>query len=448
MNKLPLIIKREYIAKVRNKSFVVMTFLSPFLMVGMILLIAYLTQLNDNDNKVIGVLNESEYFANEFVTSEATSYINFNNISLAQAKDSTLSLGFYGLIYLPNESSLEKVAKRAFFYSQDAPSSTILDKLESSINSRLRQERLRELGVSPKEYAEMDRDYAINIETFDGTQNVKGINEIKAIIGGAFGYLIMMFIIIYGGFVMRSVIEEKTSRIIEVIISSVKPFHLMMGKIIGTSLAGITQFGIWIISGGILLIVGLAIFDIDPASLTKGSSVAPGMVNGANVDVDTLTQNVQLYAQEIFEIPIIAMLVFFIIYFVLGYLIYSSIYAAIGAAVDNETDTQQFIFPVILPLMLAIYVGFFSVFSNPNGPIAVAFSLFPLTSPIVMLMRLPWGIGEGGVPLWQLITSILILIGTFIGIVWVAAKIYRVGILMYGKKPTYKELYKWLKYSS
>lgn len=446
MNKLPLIIKREYIAKVRNKSFVVMTFLSPFLMVGMILLIAYLTQLNDNDKKVIGVLNESEYFANEFVTSEATSYINFNNISLAQAKDSTLSLGFYGLIYLPNESSLEKVAKRAFFYSQDAPSSTILDKLESSINSRLRQERLRELGVSPKEYAEMDRDYAINIETFDGTQNVKGINEIKAIIGGAFGYLIMMFIIIYGGFVMRSVIEEKTSRIIEVIISSVKPFHLMMGKIIGTSLAGITQFGIWIISGGILLIVGLAIFDIDPASLTKGGSVAPGMVNGANVDA--LTQNVQLYAQEIFEIPIIAMLVFFIIYFVLGYLIYSSIYAAIGAAVDNETDTQQFIFPVILPLMLAIYVGFFSVFSNPNGPIAVAFSLFPLTSPIVMLMRLPWGIGEGGVPLWQLITSILILIGTFIGIVWVAAKIYRVGILMYGKKPTYKELYKWLKYSS
>jgi ABC-2 type transport system permease protein len=142
------------------------------------------------------------------------------------------------------------------------------------------------------------------------------------------------------------------------------------------------------------------------------------------------------------------MLIFFIIYFVLGYLIYSSIYAAIGAAVDNETDTQQFIFPVILPLMLAIYVGFFSVFSNPNGPIAVAFSLFPLTSPIVMLMRLPWGIGEGGVPVWQLISSILILIATFIGIVWVAAKIYRVGILMYGKKPSYKELYKWLKYSS
>lgn len=447
MNKLPLIIKREYLAKVRNKSFVIMTFLSPILMVGMILLIAYLTQLNDNEKRVIAVLNDSGYFSNEFIASEATSYVNFKDLTLAEAKDSTLSLGYYGLVYLPSEPNLEQVAQRAFFYSKEAPSSTVLDKLENTITSRLRQERLRELGLSPKEYAEMDRSYNMNIETFDGLQNIKGINEIKAIIGGAFGYLIMMFIIIYGGFVMRSVIEEKTSRIIEVIISSVKPFHLMMGKIIGTSLAGITQFAIWIVSGALLLFIGLTIFDIDPASLTKGG-MAPEMAGNTSVDVDAVTQNIQLYAQEIFEIPIFAMLIFFIIYFVLGYLIYSSIYAAIGAAVDNETDTQQFIFPVILPLMLAIYVGFFSVFSNPNGPIAVAFSLFPLTSPIVMLMRLPWGIGEGGVPVWQLISSILILIATFIGIVWVAAKIYRVGILMYGKKPSYKELYKWLKYSS
>ncbi|WP_339651784.1 ABC transporter permease [uncultured Maribacter sp.] len=447
MNKLPLIIKREYLAKVRNKSFVIMTFLSPVLMVGMILLIAYLTQLNDNEKRVIAVLNDSDYFSNEFLASEATAYVNFKNVTLAEAKDSTLSLGYYGLVYLPSEPNLEQVAQRAFFYSKEAPSSIVLDKLENTITSRLRQERLRELGLSPKEYAEMDRSYNMNIETFDGLQNIKGINEIKAIIGGAFGYLIMMFIIIYGGFVMRSVIEEKTSRIIEVIISSVKPFHLMMGKIIGTSLAGITQFAIWIVSGAILLFIGLTIFDIEPASLTKGG-MASEIAGNASVDVDAVTQNIQLYAQEIFEIPILVMLIFFIIYFVLGYLIYSSIYAAIGAAVDNETDTQQFIFPVILPLMLAIYVGFFSVFSNPNGPIAVAFSLFPLTSPIVMLMRLPWGIGEGGVPVWQLISSILILIATFIGIVWVAAKIYRVGILMYGKKPSYKELYKWLKYSS
>jgi ABC-2 type transport system permease protein len=160
----------------------------------------------------------------------------------------------------------------------------------------------------------------------------------------------------------------------------------------------------------------------------------------------TTTNAMQLYALEFLQIPWFMLISLFLVYFILGYLIYSSIYAAIGAAVDNETDTQQFIFPIILPLMLAIYVGFFSVFSNPNGPIAVGFSLFPLTSPIVMLMRLPGGIGEGGVPLWQVILSIVFLIVTFIGIVWLAAKIYRVGILMYGKKPTYKELYKWLKY--
>jgi len=162
--------------------------------------------------------------------------------------------------------------------------------------------------------------------------------------------------------------------------------------------------------------------------------------------VPSPNQTMQVYAQELYKIPWFMLICFFVVYFVLGYLIYSSIYAAIGAAVDNETDTQQFIFPIILPLMLAIYVGFFSVFSNPHGPIAVGFSLFPLTSPIVMLMRLPGGIGEGGVPLWEVVTSILLLVITFIAIVWLAAKIYRVGILMYGKKPSYKELFKWIKY--
>ena len=154
----------------------------------------------------------------------------------------------------------------------------------------------------------------------------------------------------------------------------------------------------------------------------------------------------EFWAKEFFRLPLLLLVLSFAIYFILGYLIYSSIYAAIGAAVDNETDTQQFIFPIILPLMLAIYVGFFSVFNNPHGPIAVGFSIFPLTSPIVMLMRLPGGIGDGGVPLWQFVLSILLLILAFLAIVWLAAKIYKVGILMYGKKPTYRELLKWLKY--
>lgn len=442
MNKLPLIIKREYLAKVRNKSFVIMTFLSPILMVAMVVLIAYLTKINDGEKRIIALLNESDYFAHEFFISEGISYVNFSDISLEMAKDSAANVGFYGLLYIPKGKNLENVAAGSFLYSKEAPNTMVLDKLDAVFQQRLRQERLQEMGVSTSEFDAIDSRFEINTATFAGDLNIKGINEIKAFIGGGFGYLIMMFIIIYGGFVMRSVIEEKTSRIIEVIISSVKPFELMLGKIIGTSLAGITQFVIWIVSGGLLLIVALAILDIDPASLNHGAAM------GANFapPVPTTDQNIQLYAQELFKIPWVMLITFFLIYFILGYLIYSSIYAAIGAAVDNETDTQQFIFPIILPLMLAIYVGFFSVFSNPHGPIAVGFSLFPLTSPIVMMMRLPGGIGEGGVPIWELATSILLLILTFIGIVWLAAKIYRVGILMYGKKPSYKELFKWLRY--
>jgi len=442
MNKLPLIIKREYLAKVRNKSFVIMTILSPILMVGMVVLIAYLAKINDNERHIIGVFNESQYFINDFQSTPSTSYVHFKDLTLEQAKDSIVGIGYYGLLYIPEGDTMEEVAQNAFFYCKDAPNAGVTNNLEEIFQDRLRELKLRDLGVSTEEYASIRENFEIHTSTFKGQQNLKEINLLKIIIGGGFGYLIMMFIIIYGGFVMRSVIEEKTSRIIEVIISSVKPFQLMMGKIIGTSMAGITQFIIWIISATILLFIAFLFFDIDPSSLNKGADLAANMSPGMpNVD-----QTMQAIAQEIFNIPWLMLITFFIIYFLLGYLIYSSIYAAIGAAVDNETDTQQFIFPIILPLMLAIYVGFFSVFNNPHGPIAVGFSLFPLTSPIVMLMRLPGGIGEGGVPIWELVTSILLLIITFIGIVWLAAKIYRVGILTYGKKPSYKELFKWIKY--
>lgn len=445
MGKLGLIIRREYLAKVRNKSFVIMTFLSPILLVGMIVLIAYLTKVNDNETRVVAVLNESAYFGDSFFTEDGVSFVQLRGLGLRAAKDSTIAMGHYGLLHLPNLPGPDQVAQGAYFYTREVPSTGVLQTVELVLEDDLRAYRLENLGVSPEQYASVRQAYDLNTETFSGERSNKGINEFKAIVGGSFGYLIMMFIIIYGGFVMRSVIEEKTSRIIEVIISSVKPFELMMGKIIGTSLAGVTQFLIWILSAGMLLFVVLLFMDIDPAILIQRPGM-PGLDQGLAESAFAQDQTARLVIEEFIQLPMGMLILFFLVYFVLGYLIYSSIYAAIGAAVDNETDTQQFIFPVILPLMLAIYVGFFSVFSNPHGPIAVAFSLFPLTSPIVMLMRLPGGIGEGGVPLWQLLTSLLFLLITFIGIVWLAAKIYRVGILMYGKKPTYKELYKWLKY--
>ncbi|WBU88579.1 ABC transporter permease [Cellulophaga omnivescoria] len=445
MGKLGLIIKREYLAKVKNKSFIIMTFLSPILMVGMVALVLYLAMLNDSDKKVITVLNESSFFKEDFNSTESTSVIRFKNISLEQAKDSTEQLGHYGLVFIPNGNSLEEVANASYFFSKESPTDGFLDDLEDIFQYRLKQKRLEHLGVSPEQYSAISKNFSIHTATFQGKENLKGLNELNAIIGGGFGYLIMMFIIIYGSFVMRSVIEEKTSRVIEVIISSVKPFQLMMGKIIGTSLAGVTQFTIWVLSGSLLFLVVFLIFDLDVTALQNGGANLP-QAQAIQVASSGMEDNVQKFAEMFVQIPWVSLFSFFLVYFILGYLIYSSIYAAIGAAVDNETDTQQFMLPVISPLMLAIYVGFISVFSNPHGPVAVGFSLFPLTSPIVMLMRLSSGIGEGGVPVWQLVVSIALLLVTFLSIVWLAAKIYRIGILMYGKKPSYKDLYKWLKY--
>lgn len=443
-SKLLLIIRREYLAKVRNKSFIIMTILSPLLIVGMIALIVFLTKVNSNEKKIIAVLDENLQFSEQFTTTPEASFIQLHNLTVSQAKDSVVQAGYYGLLHIPSMVKVENTLSNVTFYSKKSPSMTVLSGVERKMEKKIREEKLKTHGLSASDLEKLNQNFEINISGFSGEKNVKGVNEMKAFVGGGMGYLIMMFIIIYGAFVMRSVIEEKTSRIIEVIISSVKPFQLMLGKILGTSLAGITQFIIWIVSASVLSLAVFAVMGVDMQSLhaTTLPSEAADAIKIASTSSDKITQ----YAVEFFKIPWGMLIFFFIIYFTLGYLIYSSIYAAIGAAVDNETDTQQFMFPVIMPMMLAIYVGFFSVFENPHGPIAVGFSLFPLTSPIVMLMRLPAGIGTDGVPLWQLIVSLVLLIGTFIFIVWLAAKIYRVGILMYGKKPTYKELYKWLKY--
>ena len=246
-----------------------------------------------------------------------------------------------------------------------------------------------------------------------------------------------MFIIIYGNMIMRSVIEEKTSRIIEVIISSVKPIQLMMGKIIGTSLAGVTQFAIWIILLGVLSTILSIVFNIDLMSVQTPQQE---VVKQA-MDNPVLQDEITLALQSFQNLPLANLIIAFLLFFIGGYLLYSSLYAAVGAAVDNETDTQQFMLPILMPLILAVYVGVFTVIDDPHGTVSTIFSFVPFTSPVVMLMRIPFG-----VPIWQQIVSLIILIGTFTSTVWFAAKIYRVGILMYGKKASYKELFKWLKY--
>jgi len=431
MSKLPLIIKREYFARVRNKSFVVMTFLSPLIMVGMIALITFLTQLNDDTKKVVALVDYTALFISEFESTESTTYINLTEAGLDNAKEIVKKEAYNGLIFIPADAV---ASNQAFYYGKESPSISFTGEVEKRLESKATDERLIAQGVDLKILADAQSSIDLTIENFDGEKTSKVSNWIKAGFGGAAGYLLMMFIIIYGNMVMRSVIEEKTNRIIEVIISSVKPFQLMMGKILGTTLAGITQFTIWVIIGAVLLSIGAVYFGLDTLN-----APLPSAQLAQEVAQDQAMAEV--VGQEILRLPLGTLVIAFFIYFIGGFFLYSSFYAAIGAAVDSETDTQQFMLPIIMPLMLAIYVGFFAVISNPHGTVSTVFSIIPLTSPIVMLMRIPFG-----VPWWELVISISLLIITFTGTVWFGAKIYRVGILMYGKKPSYKELYKWLKY--
>ncbi len=432
MSVLSLIIKREFIAKVRNKSFIVMTFLGPLLIVGMTFLIAYLSSVNKGEVKTIGVHDRANVFVNDFKNSEDIKYVNLSGLSFDKAKDSS-SNAFEGLIYVPEVQNIEELATKTTYISDDSPKMDFLMNLQKVIDTKLNKENLKKLGFDADTIEKAKIKSEVQFAKFSGEDGLKFLNEIKIGIGFAFGYLIMMFIIIYGNMVMRSVIEEKTNRIIEIIISSVKPFQLMMGKIIGTSLAGILQFLIWIVLGVVLMFSLSAVFG------GQQEAVATAQVTAEQAEVAmSFMDKLQLY---IAEIPVTSILIGFVIFFIGGYFLYSSFYAAIGAAVDSETDSQQFLMPILMPLMLAVYVGFLTVMNDPHGTVAVVFSLIPLTSPIVMLMRIPFG-----VPLWQLALSVVLLYGTFIFVVWFAAKIYRVGILMYGKKPSWKELYKWLKY--
>ncbi|UGS20140.1 ABC transporter permease [Flavobacterium cyclinae] len=432
MSVLSLIIKREFIAKVRNKSFIVMTFLGPLLIVGMTFLIAYLSSVNKGDVKKIGVHDRANVFVNDFKNSEDLIYINISNLSFDKAKDSASS-AFEGLIYVPEVQNIDELATKTTYISDESPKMDFLMNLQKVIDSKLNKENLKKLGFDAEKIEQAKIKSEVQFAKFSGEDGLKFLNEIKIGIGFAFGYLIMMFIIIYGNMVMRSVIEEKTNRIIEIIISSVKPFQLMMGKIIGTSLAGILQFLIWIVLGLVLM------FSLSAVLGGQQETVAAAQVTAEQTEVAmSFVDKLQLY---IAEIPVASILIGFVIFFIGGYFLYSSFYAAIGAAVDSETDSQQFLMPIIMPLMLGVYVGFLTVMNDPHGTVAVVFSLIPLTSPIVMLMRIPFG-----VPMWQLALSVVLLYGTFIFVVWFAAKIYRVGILMYGKKPSWKELFKWLKY--
>ncbi|AUP81029.1 ABC transporter permease [Flavivirga eckloniae] len=437
MNHLPLIIKREYLTKVKNKSFIIMTILSPIIMIVLVAVVAYLSQLNNNKVRTISVLDESGLVHEVFKNSDNTTYNILEGMSLEEAKIFSNESASYGLLHISKLDSIEAVSDHIKFYSEESPSLTLISSLEGKLEKTFTNLKLEQQGIDVDLINASRIKIDIAQESFEGEKTSKLDSFVKLGFGIAMGYLLFMFIIIYGNMIMRSVIEEKTSRIIEVIISSVKPVQLMLGKIIGTSLAGVTQFIIWMIFGGFLMTVVSLVLGIELFDTTPPQQELMQMASGGS-DFGFYFESFKAALQNL---PLMNLLFAFILFFISGYLLYSSLYAAIGAAVDNETDTQQFLFPIMMPLILAVYIGIFTVIEDPHGTVSTVFSFIPLTSPVVMLMRIPFG-----VPLWQQLVSLLILIGTFMFTVWFAAKIYRVGILMYGKKPSYKELIKWIKY--
>lgn len=422
MKQLWLIIKREYITKIRNKSFIIMTFISPLIILILGILIGYLTDINNNSQKNIIVFDESFVFFKTFKNTKNINYQYTNQGNIEDIKAQAFQKHIYGVLYIP------KNIQEIQFFSDETPSINFVENLTNQLENAIFYQNLQNQNISLESITSAKEKINIDLQNFSGEKSSKLANWLKLIFGGASGYLLMMFIVVYGNMIMRSVIEEKTSRIIEIIVSSVKPIQLMLGKIIGTSLVGITQFILWLVIGGFLMVFLTNVFGVTPSNTISPAEIQQ---NG---------QIMQEILLEFFKFPIMKLVGCFFIYFIGGYLLYSSMYATIGSVVDNETDTQQFIFPVLMPLMLAIYVGFFTVIEDPHGSISVLFSYIPLTSPVVMLMRIPFGVSW-----WEILISVTLLYLTFFIILWFAAKIYRVGILMYGKKASYKELIKWLK---
>ena len=434
MGHLGLIIEREYLNKVTNKSFILATFLTPLIIVGFSLLIGYLTSVNNDAVKNISVVDQTGYFTSSLTNSDDLNFHFINDFNLEEAKLISKTKSDYGLLFIPYYDDLNQIADSIMFISEDAPSISIISRIEGKIERLLTNRNFEKVGLDLDKINKSKISINLYQESFEGEETTKMDGIIKLVFGMILGMLLYIFIFAYGSMIMMSVIEEKTSRIVEIMISSVKPFQLMMGKILGTSLAGLTQFLVWTILIVMFSYLMTAIFGIETS--TQNSELMLSSSGNMSMNPEALNM-----ISAFIDLPLTNIFVAFLIYFIGGYLLYASLFAAIGAAVDNQTDAQQFVMPITIILVLALYVGIFTVPEDPNGTVAIIFSYIPFTSPVVMLMRIP-----NGVPIYEQIISIIILYLTFTLCIWVAAKIYRVGILMYGKKPSYKELIKWLKY--
>jgi ABC-2 type transport system permease protein len=436
MKNIYLITKREYLTQVKKKSFVILTLLTPILLIGFGALIAFMFKANASSS-TFHVVDKSGIFTRNLKSNSSVTYV-FVPEQTEKAITSTLKeiQGIEGLLIIPklknnNFNQLEKDSK--LLVNKKIGFDTKI-KVISDLSKVIKKEKIKTLGVSEIQLQDLDKNFDL------ATQNVVDKDKVdsdldfgvKSGLSMILMYAVFMFIIIYGVRVMRSVLEEKNNRVVEIIISSVKPFELMMGKILGVTAVALTQFLVWItmsVIGALVLNTGFSAFT---------TQISGGENSEIMQKLDPQQMAIEI-SHTLLDLNFGLIIFVFIIFFLLGYIFYSSMYAAIGSAVDNETETQQFTLFAIIPLMLGMY-GSFTIMNNPDGPLGFWLSMIPFTSPVAMIARIPFG-----VPAWQIALSMFLLISSTLLMIYLAAKIYRVGILMYGNKATAKELWKWIR---
>ncbi len=438
MKQVFLVLKREYLTRVKKKTFLLATILTPLIFPAIILTIVYFaTREKESRSEEVLVLDESGLFTDAF---DITTFdFQFVEGDLEGAKQEMSDRSAFGLLYIPQIEVTDpaKINYSGFeLYTKTNASVSSLNRMERSIRSRLESIKLQNSGLDKEVIDNLQ--VRVNLDSFnlsDTGEAKKSNSQLSFAIGYGTGFLIYMFIFIYGSQIMQSVLDEKTSRIVEVIVSSVRPFNLMMGKVLGVGAVGFTQLLIWFVLIGTLSTAGLSFMAGGGSEAVM--EAAQQQVPAEAVEITQQQAMVGEIQEMIASVPVVKILGCFLFFFLGAYFLYGALYAAIGSAVDSIQDAQQFMFPIILPILAAIMSMFF-VLDDPNGGLAVTMSLIPFTSPIIMMARIPFG-----VPDWQLALSMVLLVLGFVGTIWMAGRVYRVGILMYGAKVNWKTISKW-----
>ncbi len=437
MNKLRLIIAREYMSIVGRKSFIIMTLLIPFLFVIIAAVPVGLAYINDkgSDMQQIAVIDETGRYAAALHSDEMYSFVAIKGDTVTNAREfyNKANGNLSAVIIIPRDVDSTGVIN---IYSEGTITPALVSSVRNVLTDTIQKAHLAEMGIPNLQQIVDDAHVDVDVRSVKwdeaGGEQESSTNAAMGL-GFMLSFITYMFVLLYGAMIMNSVIEEKTNRIVEVVVSSCRPFQLMLGKIIGVGLVGLTQMAIWIVmlaivgtvAGGALGLTGAGAEAMSPDAMAAASGADAGMM-----------ESIMRQAMSINYVPIILN---FVLYFIGGYLLYSSLFAGLGSAVDQPSDSSQFTTPVILIMLIAFYAGM-ACMENPSGPMAIWCSIIPFTSPVVMMIRLPFG-----VPTWQLILSLVLLFGTALAITWLAARIYRRGILHYGKKASFSDLFKWMK---